>query len=432
MHQQQEDAAADDDGFLRAAASPPSTASSATLAFPSSSSPLKDSQLHPSLFPLAVNSLQHAHTASAAEPSISLPSRQQPYTSSPSRPAEYNKSHPDSAVVDLEKYPSAAAPPIILSDPAAKEGGIQLPQSSLSRSAAAAGTATGFENDKGFKGIGKRVQRNKNGDPLTPDEEYNRKIKIRRGIFIAAIILGIMIAVIVPIGWVYWPRFPEIRVLNLTLAEDGTGAYEFSLPSNASDNLNYLEARIRLNMQVSIFNPNAYDLELERLDINANLNCNKSEIERGRPPSSFDLERYIGPAPKNTDASYVPTFDPSIGTGSRGGGLTFPSRVNLTFALNFTLVYSPDRRVGLLKDPAFAELLQVCGISRPVPRPARVSYDAVSTVKSLSRLGYFPRVSSSVLIRCPASDEQIAGVIDAVNGQGNQTIYEILQTVFGG
>ncbi|KAJ3219446.1 hypothetical protein HDU67_001277 [Dinochytrium kinnereticum] len=271
--------------------------------------------------------------------------------------------------------------------------------------------------------------------PVESDHEaalHSKKMKTRRGWFIAAIVVGILIIVCVPVGYIYWPRFPEIRVLNLTLADDGRPSYSFTLPPNAGDNLNYVTAKVRLVMQVSIYNPNPYDLELEKLDINANLNVNRSEVDRGRPPSSLDLAKFIGPPPNNTDPNYVPSYNPSIGTGSRGGGLIFPSRTNVTFAMNFDLLYEPDRRVGLLKDPGFSELLQVCGITRPIPRPARVSYDAVSYVKSLSPLGYYPRVANSVLIRCPASDEQLQALVDSTQTSGgNQTIIEILQQVFG-
>ncbi|KAI8833928.1 hypothetical protein BC829DRAFT_407514 [Chytridium lagenaria] len=338
-----------------------------------------------------------------------LPSKDaEPFTSPNPEPSNGPSSHPSVYIHSLrtewkshevlDNYSPASVPPIALAD----KDCVQLSQESLNRAHAAA-------DGKADATLKTGLRKNKKGEPLTADEEFVRKMKRRKWCLIAVIILGLLLAIVVPVGWFFWPRFPEIRVLNLNLAEDNGGAYH--------DNLNYLEARIRLNMLVSIYNPNAYDLELQRLDINANLNCNRSELEKGRPPSSFDLEQYIGAAPRNEDPTYTPSFDPSIGTGTRGGGLTFPSRVNLTFALNFTVFYTPT-------------LLQVCGITRPVPRPARISYDAVSTVKSLSRLGYYPRVSNSVFIRCPASDEQIAGVVDAVNGEGNRTVYEILESVF--
>ncbi|KAJ3098060.1 hypothetical protein HDU96_000156 [Phlyctochytrium bullatum] len=252
-----------------------------------------------------------------------------------------------------------------------------------------------------------------------------------RAWFITAVVAGLLIVLLVPVGYIYWPRFPEIRVLNLTLSDGGQDAYSFTVPANASNNLNYMSLKIRLNMQVAVYNPNVYGLDLEKLDINAILNCNKTELDRGRPPSSLRIDSYIGPPPNRTDPNYEPKYDATIGQATRdGGGLNFPSRTNVTFAMNFTLEYTPDRELGLLKDPVFGELLQVCGVTRSIGRPARVSYDAVSSVKALSRLGYYPRVASAVLIRCPATDDQINAVITEAQKGSGKNIIEILQEVF--
>ncbi|KAJ3108943.1 hypothetical protein HDU97_009676 [Phlyctochytrium planicorne] len=259
---------------------------------------------------------------------------------------------------------------------------------------------------------------------------FNRSMRRRRCFFVIFIIIGVFLAVFFPIGYTYWPRFPEIRVLNLTLIEDGLPAYRFILPKNTT-NLNDLAMEVRLQMAVSVFNPNVYDLELEELKLNANLNTNRTELASGRKPESLGLGKFIGDPPVNNDPNYQPSYDPNIGSALRGGGITFPARGNLTFIMNFTLHYEPDKVVGLLKDPGFGEVLQVCGITRPKQRPAKVSYDAISTVKRLSKIGYFPRVQNSVFIRCPASDEQIQKVIQQAQDPNNSmSIVEILQNSF--
>ncbi|KAI9356763.1 hypothetical protein DFJ73DRAFT_822312 [Zopfochytrium polystomum] len=74
--------------------------------------------------------------------------------------------------------------------------------------------------------------------------------------------------------------------------------------------------------------------------------------------------------------------------------------------MDFLLTYRPDTEVGLIKDPAFAEVMNVCGITSN-RRNAQIGYVAVSTVAGLSSIGFYTSVQNSVYIRCPVSQDAI-------------------------
>jgi hypothetical protein len=121
-------------------------------------------------------------------------------------------------------------------------------------------------------------------------------------------------------------------------------------------------------------------------------------------PLSLYWQDAIGPAP-TANSNYTPSYSPLIGMGN-ATDLDFPARTTANFSLIFILAYSPDPMVGLLRDPAFAEFLNVCGITSR-RRFAKINYDAISTVGRIYLFGYKPKLSSSVSIGCPATADQI-------------------------
>jgi hypothetical protein len=146
-------------------------------------------------------------------------------------------------------------------------------------------------------------------------------------------------------------------------------------------------------------------------------------------PIVLDLEDFVGPAPSNPDPKYQPSLTPQIGY-SNYSAIVFPARGNISIPMVFTVEYSPDPVVGLIKDPAFAEFINVCGVLG-TKRPAEISYAAATSVERLSSLGYVPRVSGSLKINCPVTSEQISKFESTVKSK-EQNPMDALTSVFGG
>ncbi|KAJ3411892.1 hypothetical protein HDV05_001527 [Chytridiales sp. JEL 0842] len=248
-------------------------------------------------------------------------------------------------------------------------------------------------------------------------------------------ITAVILVALGVVGFFYWPRFPEIKVVELKLNEIDGGAFQFDLPESAKGNLNQMTITLNLKMNVSLFNNNLYALKLETLDLKAYMICNKTEIKANRNPRSLNIEKLIGPAPVGRDPSYVPSFTPLIGT-SKKGNLFFPPKSNTTFEMIFEFKFTPDPMVGLLDDPAFAELLNVCGVTASRRRPVRIDYYASSQVAILKSLGYVPVVEGFLNVECPATMEQINSLVNIGDGSGNlppgKTAIDVLKEAFSG
>ncbi|KAI9350011.1 hypothetical protein DFJ73DRAFT_832746 [Zopfochytrium polystomum] len=214
--------------------------------------------------------------------------------------------------------------------------------------------------------------------------------------FIVLLTLGL-------VGGFFWPRFPAIHVISINLA-NLANSYAFSLAPN-STNLNTMTVQLKLTMNISVYNDNLYDLDVEQMYIKAYLLVNTTEIAKHASPASLNIQSIIGPAPLNPDPNYRPSNTTLIGTGTKKT-VTFPSKANVTFVMDFLLSYTPDSEVGLIKDPAFAEVMNVCGITSN-RRPAEIGYVATSTVSKLSSIGYSPSVQNSVFIKCPVTELQV-------------------------
>lgn len=205
------------------------------------------------------------------------------------------------------------------------------------------------------------------------------------------------------IGYFFWPRLPRVNIEDISLA-DLSNSFAFDLAPNSS-NYNTLTMQLRLKMNISCFNPNIYSIWISQLQLYAYLDVNKTEITSHTSPLGLNLQDIVGPVLSNPDPSYTPSYDPLIGMGN-ATMLEFPSKKNVWFSMIFILTYRPDPIVGLLSDPACAELLNVCGITSK-RRLAKINYDAISTLDRVYLFGYKPTMSSSVSIGCPASEDQI-------------------------
>ncbi|KAJ1552455.1 hypothetical protein HK405_011264 [Cladochytrium tenue] len=243
---------------------------------------------------------------------------------------------------------------------------------------------------------------------------------------ICFIVTGIVLAALIVVGYLYFPRFPTIQVLAIEMNHI-QGGFVFAMDPNYPNNLNKMTISVNLAMNVSVMNPNLYDMNVELIDLSAYLMVNQSALSKAESVAALGLSSVVGPAPTGAPSDYTPSYTPKIGF-SNASNLIFPSKQNVTFGMTFTLQYSPDPEVGLIKDPAFAEVMNVCG-QTGTARPALIDYVATSTVKSLKSIGYTPSVSGSIKINCPVSSSQISAFEDAV--KGGESVSDALSSAFG-
>ncbi|KAJ3332553.1 hypothetical protein HDU76_013864 [Blyttiomyces sp. JEL0837] len=247
--------------------------------------------------------------------------------------------------------------------------------------------------------------------------------KSKMGRIICGSVTFIIVVILAVFGALYWPRFPTIKVDAISLTST-VGGFQFAFPPDK--NLNFMNISFSLNMQVSTYNPNRYNLNVDLIDLRAYLMVNSSQVALNEKPAALGIGKFIGPAPTGAPADYKPSLTPKIGSANKTL-ITFPAMKNTTYTMIFNVLYTPDTNVGLLADPAFQELCNVCGLTSG-RRPAKISYNAVSTVQVLKSLGYAPIVNGDVYINCPASQDQITALDNAV--QGGADVVDALTSIF--
>ncbi|KAI9343598.1 hypothetical protein BDR26DRAFT_858388 [Obelidium mucronatum] len=204
----------------------------------------------------------------------------------------------------------------------------------------------------------------------------------------------VVIVMAVLIG-VYIPRFPEIKVysVNLQNLANMNTPYSFTYKNPAKPNLNELILQMNLSMEVGTYNSNLYGLNVDEINLVANLMVNESYVYNPLRTNSLtsygSLVKVVGLPSKPADPSYYPSNTSQVGIAQRGS-IYFPSKQWVNYTMMFQFSYTPDPVVGLLKDPTILDLADVCGItSKYTPRrPMRIHYDAKSTIAILKPLGY--------------------------------------------
>ncbi|ORY51514.1 hypothetical protein BCR33DRAFT_712555 [Rhizoclosmatium globosum] len=235
------------------------------------------------------------------------------------------------------------------------------------------------------------------------------------------------------------PRFPEIKVysLDLTNLANSSSAYRFTY-LNGSNNLNQIEIRMNLTMNLGTYNPNPYGLLVDRIDVSAQMMVNTSYVFSDyltKQLTSFgSVVEKVGPAPVNPfPDTYFGKNDSVVGSAQSTSAIYFPPKEWLNYTLNFELYYTPDKYLGLLKDPTVLELADGCGITsryKPPGRPMQIHYTATSQIGALKWLNYAPSLSNGLKIRCPFSQDQIDGVINYTE-QG-YSVEDAIKIVFEG
>ncbi|KAJ3077057.1 hypothetical protein HDU98_009458 [Podochytrium sp. JEL0797] len=244
------------------------------------------------------------------------------------------------------------------------------------------------------------------------------------------VILTVLIIVAVLLG-LYIPRYPSIKVYAINLANLNITNTPY-LFTDVGGNLNNLNLQMNLSMQVGTYNPNRYDLNVDRIDLTALMMANTTVLNNPLLTNSLtsfgELVKIVGPV--NTVAGYTPSFAQKIGTATYGS-ILFPAQQWTNYTMIFQLNYTPDPNVGLLKDPTIMEMASACGITSRggAMRTMRIQYSAASSIGALKSLGFTPTLDGDLGISCPFTTDQIEAVIHKV--QGGQSAFEAIQDVFG-
>ncbi|KAI8832692.1 hypothetical protein BC829DRAFT_408393 [Chytridium lagenaria] len=280
-------------------------------------------------------------------------------------------------------------------------------------------------------GVGEEVKpdkKKKNRDSLM-DRSRLRGCLPRSPLFkiiCVAVIVAILVVLAV-FGYFFWPRYILKAFYCFLFSTFLLGGV-----SSAKGNLNKIKIKLNLLMNISCYNENLYDLQIEEIALDAWLIANDTLIAQAQNPKDFKppLEPLIGPAPVGRDPNYVQKSRIQIGKANKTS-MVFPSRQNKTFPMNFELSYEPDPQVGLLEDKAFKEFMSVCGITSPRKRNTRIEYTARSTVGFLKTLGGSRNFPGVAIISCPINDAFLTNVFNYYNVYPNATAEEILSNAFG-
>ncbi|KAJ3240920.1 hypothetical protein HDU81_002423 [Chytriomyces hyalinus] len=249
--------------------------------------------------------------------------------------------------------------------------------------------------------------------------------KSKKGRFICAFVVAIIVIGLGVLVYLFVPRFPEIKVLNINLQNFDSGAFTFSTPNN-NGNLHEMRIGLNLTMDVSTYNHNRYGLNVERIDLTALMMVNLTYVYDPRKTSALgsafpQLASTVAktgspPLASQKQPGYSPSNSSQIGT-SLVSGIFFPAMTGINYRMIFVLDYTPDPYVGLLKDPTVMEIADACGITSrysPPGRPMKIHYDARTTIPLLKPIGYAPSVTNDISIACPIQQAQIEQIINAV------------------
>eukprot|EP00842_Homolaphlyctis_polyrhiza_P005175 jgi/Hompol1/5659/HPOL_001770-RA len=204
----------------------------------------------------------------------------------------------------------------------------------------------------------------------------------KRGLIIFASVLAFVLVVLAVIGYFFFPRNPDMKVNWIEAVKNS-----ITPVSLADDGVN-LMVSMQLTLYVSVVNINKYALRTNRIDLNAAVQ-----------PNVTQLSGIVLAPGKSNPLQPAPGFEASIGTSNISVPMTFPSSLNTSFTMDFMLKYTttPDP----LSDVGFGEVLQSCGLLGPTRRPMLIHYRATATIDFLAKFGFVPTFDNFISINCP-------------------------------
>lgn len=236
------------------------------------------------------------------------------------------------------------------------------------------------------------------GKTLTDRKRCRCCPQSRRGRIICGASIIAFLVLVICLCYFYIPRVPEFKVLFVQVRPlPVSGDIPLNITQN-SKNPTDISIKLPIFMGVSVINSNRYDLTVDTFDLTAYIQPNETALRGSGLPGSLIVSSSNNPATR-------------VGYGIYGSK-TFPANFNTTFEIQVLLDYTPDPKLGLLSDPAFGELLQVCGFRGSAPRTMLVKYDVKVNIAFLSRIGVNPVLPNEVDIKCPLPQQKITELIN--------------------
>ncbi|TPX78375.1 hypothetical protein CcCBS67573_g00375 [Chytriomyces confervae] len=272
------------------------------------------------------------------------------------------------------------------------------------------------------------------GDKKKPYEKYLCCCccpKSKKGRIICGSVTAVVLITLGVIMYFFMPRMVGNYVNGVS--GDAKG-FKIMYP-NDNKNLNEMTLSSAFEMNISLYNPNIYDLKLDALDLTVNLaiDTNVWKTERAKPLAGvvgYDGQKLIGKPLFTAPDNYVPNYNPQVGT-AQYGVLNLPSKANVTFVMTLNFVYSPDKYLGVLKDPTIIDIAAACGVSTGKTRRIALRYAAKATIGAFKSLGIYPTTQSGGSIDCPLSisADSLSELESKVNA--GKSIPDALSEVFG-
>lgn len=202
---------------------------------------------------------------------------------------------------------------------------------------------------------GKPCERTKKRDfCCIPRKKIHRKICIFWTLF--------TITILIILGILFYPRFPEMKVTSLTLA-NGVNSFKFFGPYDGK--VNNFTVQLDMIMTVQVSNTNYYHMKVDSIEVEAFISANISEINKG-PGAGIIV-------PGETARRVFRQSDSTVKIGkATHGPVSFPSKQNVVFTMNFTVIYTPDQTRELKDDVIFNEISQSCSLIDPGNRTMSV------------------------------------------------------------
>eukprot|EP00842_Homolaphlyctis_polyrhiza_P006963 jgi/Hompol1/856/HPOL_004339-RA len=220
----------------------------------------------------------------------------------------------------------------------------------------------------------------------------------------------VLLALIALLGYLFYPRTPTFSVTGFGPV-NGISTLRFDHSSGLTD-LDHVLLTLNVLANITTTNPNRFHIRIDTLRVEAVLVADSAQIASG-PTIPMSLGISSTDPRYNTPLVITPqTLNYYIGIGNTTN-VYLPAQATTDFSVIFALQYSPRPSTGLLGDPAFAELLQGCGVSSP-KRKMLIKYETTVAISLLQSFGFVPTFDSEMYIDCPFTDAQMSQIIQRI------------------
>lgn len=217
---------------------------------------------------------------------------------------------------------------------------------------------------------------------------------------VCLVITGLVLVTLGVLGYLFYPRSPDMKFEGIDLKSSNS----YKLSNFDKANPNNFSFSMDMVMNVAVQNTNWYHIKVDSIDLQAFLMANGTLINEAIPSPAHALLTSSEPRVWVTSEN----FKSLIATGKHGP-ITFPQGVTVKFNIPLRIQYTPSPTLGLVNDPAFNEIVQLC-VDVPSnlsdrdlakARKTTITYQADNSVGLLRFIGFTPTQSGSFQINCP-------------------------------